>query len=213
MTGSYVQFGCGLSAPEGWLNFDASPRLRFERLPLVRRVLGSRALFPAAVRYGDIVAGLPVADGTVKGLYSSHVLEHLYRSEVETALDNAMRMLAPGGVFRLIVPDLGWRVEDYLRNPTDPDAAERLQHRLHFRPRTPARGIVEKLRAAFGLSFHQWMYDETLMSKLLSDAGFVDIRRCRLGDNPDPAFAAVESPTRFIDEGFDELALECRKPS
>lgn len=29
----FVQYGCGLAAPDGWINFDASPRLRFERLP------------------------------------------------------------------------------------------------------------------------------------------------------------------------------------
>ena len=28
-----VQFGCGFSAPEGWINYDSSPTLRFEKLP------------------------------------------------------------------------------------------------------------------------------------------------------------------------------------
>jgi hypothetical protein len=32
-----VQFGCGWSVSENWHNFDASPTLRFERLPLVGR--------------------------------------------------------------------------------------------------------------------------------------------------------------------------------
>jgi hypothetical protein len=56
------------------------------------------------------------------------------------------------------------------------------------------------------------MYDEALMSRLLSEAGFVDIRRCSFGDSADPAFAEAENETRFVDEGFDELALECRRP-
>ena len=35
MLKKYVQYGCGFSAPEQWLNFDASPTLRFERLPII----------------------------------------------------------------------------------------------------------------------------------------------------------------------------------
>lgn len=29
----YVRYGCGIAAPEGWINFNSSPRLRFERMP------------------------------------------------------------------------------------------------------------------------------------------------------------------------------------
>lgn len=163
MSNLYVQFGSGLSAPDGWLNFDASPRLRFENLPLVRKMLGKRALFPAAVRYGDIIGGLPVPAGTVKGLYASHVLEHLHRTDLEIALVNAFRVLQPGGVFRLIVPDLAWRVDEYVRTRGGAEAADLLQDRLHFRLREPPHGLSRKLRAAFGLSMHQWMYDEPLM--------------------------------------------------
>jgi len=154
--------------------------------------MGARALFPAAVRYGDIVAGLPLADGSVKGIYASHVLEHLYRSDVEIALGNVFRLLQPGGVFRLVVPDLGWRIDEYVRTRGTPEATETLQVRLHFRPRSPARGVIGKLRAAFGLSFHQFMYDGPLMRELLANAGFTEIRRCGIGDSDDPAFAAVE---------------------
>lgn len=212
MSNVYVQFGCGLSAPDGWLNFDASPRLRFERLPLVRKAMGARAFFPAAVRYGDIIRGLPVSNGTVKGLYASHVLEHLHRTDLEIALSNAFRLMQPGGVFRLIVPDLAWRVDDYVRTRGDSEAADILQDRLHFRRRASVQGLLGRLRAAFGLSMHQWMYDEPLMSQLLASAGFVAIRRCHFGDSDDLAFAAVEDEGRFIDMGFEELALECRKP-
>ncbi|MEJ0067153.1 MAG: glycosyltransferase family 2 protein [Caulobacteraceae bacterium] len=57
--GLYVQFGCGLSAPEGWLNFDASPRLKLERIPGVRALMAATTgtLFPAGLASWDIVAG------------------------------------------------------------------------------------------------------------------------------------------------------------
>ncbi|MCI5142460.1 MAG: methyltransferase type 11, partial [Candidatus Electrothrix sp. ATG1] len=34
MEKQFIHYGCGLSAPESWLNFDASPTLRLQRIPL-----------------------------------------------------------------------------------------------------------------------------------------------------------------------------------
>ena len=212
MENLYVQYGCGTSAPDTWLNFDASPRLRLESLPGVRRALGKRALFPASVRYGDIVSGLPVREGAATGLYCSHVLEHLYREDMPVALRNSFRIMKPGGIFRLVVPDLAWRTEEYIRTQGTAEATDTYHHRLHIRPRARATGLLGRSRAVFGLSMHQWMYDEPLMKKLLADAGFCDIRRARFGDCDDPSFAAVEAENRFVDAGHCELAMQCRRP-
>jgi hypothetical protein len=74
--GEYVQFGSGFSAPEGWLNFDISPTLRFERLPLIGKLCTcNMQRFRRNVLYGDIVKGLPIPDGSCRGIYCSHVLE------------------------------------------------------------------------------------------------------------------------------------------
>ena len=114
--GLYVQYGCGFCAPEGWVNFDASPTLRIEKLPIIGHfVKKNRTRFPANVRYGDIVLGLPISNGSADAVYASHVLEHLAREDFETALRNTHRMLHPGGVFRLIVPDLQLRAQRYLQ--------------------------------------------------------------------------------------------------
>src|ERR1700743_1953204 len=107
----YVQYGCGFSAGTGWLNFDSSPTLRIERIPVVGSLLsaclsGNAMRFPGDVQYGDICNGLPVANGTARGVYASHILEHSSLDDLRQALDNTYRMLAPGGIFRLIVPDL-----------------------------------------------------------------------------------------------------------
>ena len=48
--GLYVQYGCGLSAPAGWMNFDASPTLRFERSPIGFLYTRNRERFPRNVR-------------------------------------------------------------------------------------------------------------------------------------------------------------------
>ena len=214
--GLYVQYGCGLCAPDGWLSFDASPRLTIERVPGLRFLMRQTAglLFPANARPGDIVAGLPVADGTARGVYCSHVLEHLRRDELPIALRNTYRMLVPGGLFRLVVPDLHWRALRYVQAAErgDPAAADALMAACALGVRTRARSVAPALREKFSRNEHLWMYDGAALGLLLEQAGFERIRRCDFGDCGDPMFALVEDRARFFESGERELALEAAKP-
>ena len=213
--GVYLQFGCGLSCPQGWLNYDASPRLRIERLPVIGGLLRSagKTLFPKDVLYGDIVAGLPHPPESVAGIYCSHVLEHLDRRCVEIALQNTFNLLAPGAVFRLVVPDLIWRACELVAdaNAGRWDAADRFMRSTFLGVETSMNSPVQRLRAAYGNAAHRWMYDYGLMARLLTDAGFIGIRRCRFGDAVDPMFALVEEQGRFWDGENEELAIESRR--
>src|SRR5262249_54197655 len=103
----YVHYGCLFCAPKSWLNFDASPTLIFERIPIVGRFYTkNQQRFPTNVRYGDIVKGLPIPEDSCRGLYCSHVLEHLARRDCQRALRNSYGYLQPGGTFRMVLPDL-----------------------------------------------------------------------------------------------------------
>lgn len=214
----FVQYGCGLSAPDGWINYDASPTLRVQRLPVVgnavAKAAGVHVPFPAAVRYGDIVGGLPHADGSVAGLYASHVLEHLARDDMRRALANSFRMLAPGGVFRLIVPDLKWRADDYVARAAndDPEAALQFMHDTLLGLKKRPRNTLGRFRALFGNADHLWMWDHAGMKAELEAAGFVGVRRAELGDCEEPMFARVEDEGRFFENGRREAAIEARKP-
>jgi hypothetical protein len=211
----YVQYGCGWAAPDGWLNFDASPTLRFERLPVVGRLYTRNAeRFPSNARPGNIVSGLPIASGSVTGLYASHVLEHLSLEDCRDALANSFNLLRPGGIFRLIVPDLRARAERYLaeNRAGDAGAAIRFMEGTCLGMRRRGRGFGA-VAAAFGNSQHIWMWDELSMKRELAAAGFASIRSCAFGDCDDRAFDLVEDRGRFRDDDIDEVALECRRPS
>ena len=215
-TGVYVQYGCGQCAPTGWLNFDASARLRLERTPLSRTVLRKTvgAIFPQNVLQGDIVYGLPVRNNSAAAVYSSHCLEHLPRSDVPRALTNTFRMLQAGGVFRLIVPDFEWRALRYvaaLKSSSMP--ADEFLEDCHLGERVRPKTWVDFIRDRYKRSYHLWMYDFPTMKSLLETAGFSRIRRCRFGDAADPMFAQVEDVNRFVDQGHDELAVEAIKPT
>jgi SAM-dependent methyltransferase len=213
----YVQYGCGLCAPQGWLNFDASPRLRLEQIPGVRTILRATVglLFPLNTRTGDIVRGLPVPDGSASGVYCSHVLEHLPRDDLSAALRNTLRILMPGGLFRLVVPDLHWRAARYLASAGkgDHNAADVLVSGCLLGRRTKAKNLISFVRDHYGDSAHLWMYDFAALKAPLEEAGFTGVRRCELGDASDPMFALVEDEGRFFDRGELELAIEAIRPN
>ncbi len=203
--GSYVQYGCGLCAPDGWLNFDASPTLRLQKIPVIGTKLAP-VKFPANARFGDIRKGLPVPDGSVDGVYCSHVLEHLSFDDMKLALKNTLRILRPGGVFRLVVPDLKVMAADYV-NSSDPTAAIQLNNAMLLRGKSRPVGLNGLLRAWIGNSDHLWMWDFPSMELQLKEAGFASVRPAVFGDSGDEMFSKVEDPGRWE----RVAAAHCRK--
>lgn len=216
--GKYVQYGAGYTAPPGWLSFDASPTLRIQKLPVVGKMLarlsGNADPFPDALRVGDIIRGLPVPAGSVKGLYASHVLEHLSLEDMRTALRHSFELLEPGGVFRLIVPDLLERARRYVSGAEkgDREAAMTFMESLYMGAETRPRGMRGRLRTLIGNSAHLWMWDYESMALELERAGFVDIRPAKLGDSGIEMFDRVEDAGRFFDNGIAEVAIQAKKP-
>jgi SAM-dependent methyltransferase len=211
-TGLYVQYGCGLCAPDPWLNFDASPRLRIERLPGIRQALKVTIglLFPPNVKPGNIVTGLPIPEGSAAAVYCSHVLEHIPREDLPAALRNTFSMLAPGGIFRLVVPDLQWRAAEYSKASElgDSLAADKLMDAAILGRRIRPTGLIGIVQDYLGNHAHLWMYDFPALKALLEQAGFSRVRRCEFGDAPDPLFSLVEEHDRFFEGEQRELAIE-----
>ena len=92
-----VNLACGGTFIQGenWINLDFSPTCD-------------------AVRKADLLAPLPFATGSVAIVYSSHFLEHIPRKHVPTFLLECFRILKPGGMIRLVMPDLEEMCREYL---------------------------------------------------------------------------------------------------
>jgi hypothetical protein len=202
----WVQFGCGLCAPGDWLNFDSSPTLRLQRLPVVGGLVpaGPYGRFPHNVRYGDIVAGLPVPEHSVELLYCSHVLEHLSLADLRTALRNCRRVLQSGGIFRLVLPDLEFLTSEYVSDPS-PAAAIRFMQGTILGLETRPRGMPAMLRTWLGNSQHLWMWDFKGLAAELESVGFGSIHRASYNDSPVAAFRQVETADRWM----NCLGIEC----
>lgn len=82
-----LNLGCGSRFHPAWTNVD-----------LVSR--------HPEVMACDLSQGLPFKDGCMDAVYASHMLEHLDRAKAPELLAECRRVLRPGGVLRLAVPDL-----------------------------------------------------------------------------------------------------------
>ena len=60
----------------------------------------------------NFLLGIPLTDNSCDFVYSSHVLEHFSRDEANFLVKDMHRALRPGGLVRIVVPDL----EDVCRN-------------------------------------------------------------------------------------------------
>ena len=204
----YIQYGCGLSAPKEWRNFDASPTLRFERIPVVGKMYTrNEARFPDTIEYGDIVKGLPIANGYCKGVYCSHVLEHLALQDFRVALKNTFKVLSSGGIFRLVVPDLEYSIKKYV-NDNSSEAAFDFLRETSLGKEKRAKGVKGFFLEWVGNSQHLWMWDYNSIEKELAKVGFVNIRRASFGDATDEMFKYVEKSNRWN----NCLGVECSKP-
>jgi predicted SAM-dependent methyltransferase len=175
-----LNVGCGQTPTPGWRNFDNSMSIRLAAMPLVPEILGAIGLLEPAQRkfiafaranrieLCDATRRIPVPDGSADVVYSSHMLEHFDPAEARTFLGEARRVLRPGGIIRLAVPDIERLVRWYIES-SDADAF--LEGTLLCRPRpTSFRGKLAML--VFGFRNHRWMYDQRSLPKLLHECGF-----------------------------------------
>lgn len=67
------------------------------------------------VRAWDLRRGVPYPDESFDVVYHSHVLEHFPRKDGEAFLIECRRVLKPGGILRVAVPDLEQIAREYLK--------------------------------------------------------------------------------------------------
>lgn len=143
-----LEIGAGLSRKEGFLILD----------------LNLAAQFPY-----DLRAGLPFPDASIDFLYAEHVLEHLQHREVAVLLKECDRVLRPGGVISVCVPDAAAYLEGYAHAPLrplqPPDSPLNFEARINY---------VNYMFYMDG--HHKFMFDQEGLLLALQDAGFNQVR-------------------------------------
>ncbi|MGA0545063.1 class I SAM-dependent methyltransferase [Brevundimonas sp. VNH65] len=137
-----LHLGCGVKHLPGWVHVDALPYDHIDHV-------GPVEVLPFQ------------ADGSVDLIYACHVLEHFGRNEYQAVLAEWRRVLKPGGVLRLAVPDFAACAELYVQ------------------------GRLNSLNQIMGLliggqrdqyDFHKVLFDEPSLTQALLDAGFSSVR-------------------------------------
>jgi predicted SAM-dependent methyltransferase len=155
-----LHIGCGKGLLDGWVNIDVYPA------PLAMNVLW----------------GLPFADGSARCVFVSHLLEHLfYPRDVQPFLKEVRRVLAPGGVLRVVVPDIEQCIKAYANNDRSFFASRR--ETWAWWPENPTR-LEDFLgyagagaEPAWLFESHKYGYDFETLSKVLTEAGFRSVVR------------------------------------
>ncbi|WP_200229670.1 class I SAM-dependent methyltransferase [Rubrivivax gelatinosus] len=148
-----LNVGCGPAPAPGWLNADRQPA---DGVDVV----------------GDLRIGLPVTSASVDYAVAMHLLQDIAWDELPGAVAELRRMLKPGGVLRLGLPDLDRAIDAYRGG----DAG------YFFVPDEHARDLGAKLvtqiiwygsvRTPFNWGFAR---------ELLETGGWHEVRRCAFG--------------------------------
>lgn len=104
-----------------------------------------------------------IEDGQVDLVYASHLLEYWDRFAVRNVLKEWIRVLRPGGVLRVGVPDFEKLIQVY-RTTGD---LESIIGPLYGRMAVPG---------SEGYIYHKTTYDRKLLQSILEEVGFRDVR-------------------------------------
>ncbi len=137
-----LHIGCGQVNSPGYINIDAR---KFPHVHVVTKKITSLPLFPSD--QADLI-------------YMCHVLEHVTRMQVRAVLGEMRRILRPGGVLRISVPDFDRIIEIYSATDRSIDAIQ-----------GPLMGGQD-----YDYNFHHLAFNVRHLSDLLLSSGYREVR-------------------------------------
>lgn len=212
-----LNIGSSRNTVEGWINLDGSWNARLAKHPTLRRVLKSLGVVPSNlldtswntdILVHDVKRPLPFSENSIACIYASHLLEHLYLEDAKRLLKECYRVLQPGGILRVVVPDLQAIVLEYMGEQAIDDAysdpeisrADRMNKRLSFRePAAVSGNTLFRIYAALkDFHTHKWMYDAESLVMYFRGAGFVSASEMNFLQSQIEGIEAIEKAERVI---------------
>lgn len=201
-----LNLGCGTktSSSSEVINIDWSIYLRLKKNPFLRLItplivrgdrLSNFISLPDNIIVHNLAKGIPFDSESIDAVYHSHLLEHLDRNVVEKFLLEIKRVLKPGGIQRIVVPDFEKACRDYLShisfcetNPEDSNKHDTYiallieqsvrkeafgtSQQKHFRRFIENVFLGDSRRRGEN---HQWMYDRINLKDILLNLGYKEV--------------------------------------
>ncbi|MBL4604121.1 MAG: methyltransferase domain-containing protein [Flavobacteriaceae bacterium] len=186
-----LHLGSGINCPEDWINVDM--------------IAGDMRL--------NLCWELPFQEDSLKFVYAAHTFEHLdYHTSARRLLKEIHRILKPGGVVRLAVPDMEAYTTAYIENNTAFfEAYEKARPEFGSRAgyRTPMSKVMMMAGSAIkpsGWFEHKMGYDFETLSQLFMDAGFSKCERSNFEASTHQALREIDSYSKVT--GFEFANVE-----
>ncbi len=178
---------------DGWLNTDLFPEQDVMTL--------------------DATSTYPFDSNTFDFVFSEHMIEHVPYEAALKMLRECHRVLKPGGVMRVVTPDLAKLMSLY-PHPKDEWGERYLKWMSStFTPGVREGHEVHVVNAFFRLWGHQFLYDQPTLTSTLTKCGFVQIEKFDLGQSKHAELQNLENTARYPDGllNYESICLEARK--
>lgn len=207
-----INVGCGMNILPGAINIDNSPSVRIAKHKLLRKLIrpfmnkSQSEYLDFAIR-NNIIQGdaksLPCMDNSIDVIYTSHMIEHLDLPTMNTFVSECHRCLKPGGILRIVTPDLDILFDHYLKTK---DAIDFAQRSTFYR--SSGRQLKERLRVAIsGDREHKIIYNKETLSDYLVKHNFVNVECLPAGQTNIPFETGIDLYWREK----DSIYVEARK--
>lgn len=171
-----LNWGCGDGGAPGWINSDIKDA-------------------PGIDISGDILDGLPLDAESIDYVTSIHALPELAYPDLEPALRELRRVLKPGGVLRLALPDLERAIQAYLAGDVG----------YFLVPDDDVRSLGGKMIVQLTwYGYSRSMYTFDFIEELLYRAGFQRVARCGFRETASEHEGIVELDNREGESLFVE---------
>lgn len=194
--------GCGVNFLSGWLNVGYWRHLEQGKIYATPNQTSGTVLLNH-----DLRLGIPAGNNELDAIYHSHLLEHLTYFEGLQFLQKCHDALKPGGIHRLLVPDLAAFAKAYLTE----DSFLLEKYKEHVL--TEHSELYETKASIFmGMLHnheHKCGYDWQTLRWALERAGFRHIRKTLFQESDLSDIAVIEaySPLRAL----ESICVECYK--
>ena len=142
-----LHWGCGSITPEGWINSDIEAG-------------------PGVDLCCDILDGVPLEDSSIDYISSQHALQNLKIYDQVQALKELRRVLKPGGVLRVSLPDLDLAIDAY--------RSQKRQYFVVYDWKTISGNFITQ---ALWYNYTQTLFTYQFAEELMYKAGFRHVHR------------------------------------